>query len=381
MTGFCSLEEAVKRLRARLATQSEPGALVALRAPAIERIAWQRGRPAARALERSIGRAFLGAARQLVRAGDVAAHDPGSDCFAVAMVSAARGPGTPLDARSAQERMAAAVASSTGEHLEGGWSSIESLADLEDPSATVARALERGARERERYEFLAAVGHELRTPLTSIRGYIETVLDESVHEPVIDVRSTRVFLGSALREAQRMSRLVDGMLEFSLLDLSARGTDGQICDAGERVRCALDAIRPMAVERGARIFDLAETAGCVRIAPDALAHVLVNVLENAIKYGRERGGRIRVTAGRTGPYVVLAVDDDGPGIAASERCTIFGMRVRGSAAAGRGSGIGLAIARSIVERAGGDVAAARSPWGGARFTIRLRGAESEPAAS
>ena len=61
--------------------------------------------------------------------------------------------------------------------------------------------------------------------------------------------------------------------------------------------------------------------------------------------------------------------------------TIFGMRVRGSAAAGRGSGIGLAIVRSIVERAGGDVAAARSPWGGARFTIRLRGAESEPAAS
>ena len=79
--------------------------------------------------------------------------------------------------------------------------------------------------------------------------------------------------------------------------------------------------------------------------------------------------------------MVLAVDDDGPGIAASERCTIFGMRVRGSAAAGRGSGIGLAIARSIVERAGGDVAAARSPWGGARFTIRLRGAESEAAPS
>jgi len=380
VTGFRSFDETVHRLRTRLAGQSEPLALIALRAPAIQRVAWQRGRPAARALERSVGRAFLRAARHLLRADDVAAHDAGSDCFAVAMLAAARGWRGPVDARSAQERLGAAVASSTGERMEGGWSPIESPSDLRDTSAVIARALERGSRERERYQFLAAVGHELRTPLTSIRGYIETVLDEAAHEPGIDVRSTRVFLGSALREAQRMSRLVDGMLEFSLLDLSARGTAGQLCDAGECLRSALEAVAPLAAQCGARIVTAPVRDGPVRIAPDALAHVLVNVLENALKYGR-RGGRIRVTSKRDGPYVVLAIDDDGPGIADRERTAIFDMGVRGSTAAGHGTGIGLAIVRSIVERAGGDVAAARSPWGGARFTIRLRRAESGTAAS
>ncbi|MGR4064506.1 MAG: sensor histidine kinase [Vulcanimicrobiaceae bacterium] len=381
MNGFGSVDETVERLRRHLAARRSPFAIVVLRAPDIPIVAWQRGRPAARALERAVGRAFLSVARRHARAQDSVAHDAGSDCFLLAMLGAARVSTAPIDARAALERMSAAVASATGHTVEGGWSPIEAPADLPDAPSVVARALERGLRERERYQFLAAVGHELRTPLTSIRGYIETVLDEAVQEPAIDVNSARVFLGSALREAHRMSRLVDGMLEFSLLDLSARGSHGQICDASERVRGAMDALCPLATERKASISAAPSRPHLVRIAPDALAHVLVNVLENALKYGRPGGGNVWVGVKRRGAYVAVTIDDDGPGVAESERGTIFAMGVRGAAAIGSGSGIGLAVVRSIVDRAGGRVCVDRSPRGGARFVIHLRKAESGPPAS
>ncbi len=78
------------------------------------------------------------------------------------------------------------------------------------------RALLRGAQERERYAFFSALGHELRTPLSSIRGYLETLLDDDV-----DARTRRRFVRIAYNESLRLSRLVDGMFEISLLDLHA----------------------------------------------------------------------------------------------------------------------------------------------------------------
>ena len=106
-------------------------------------------------------------------------------------------------------------------------------------------------------------------------------------------------------------------------------------------------------------------------------HVLLNVIENAIKYAGP-GGRIVMTLERQDPFVQAIVDDDGPGVAPSERERIFEHRARGDASeATPGSGIGLAIVRAIVERAAGNVSVVDSPLGGARFIIRLPGVKAE----
>ena len=325
-------------------------AILAVRLPQFAEIAWQRGKAVARALERRTAAAFARSARRGLRGDDRLAHDSGSDIFAVAILGEPRESRAlaPLDARAALERILEAIGSATGLRAEAGWSLVRTpVARL---AAELDIALERGARERERYEFFAAVGHELRTPLTSIRGYLETLQDDGLDE------ATRArFLETARREALRLGRLVDGMLDFSMLDLSGENVAPASCDLGEQVAAACDALGPQARQRGIALERARASSVRVGLGPDSCTQALVNVLDNAVKYGRE-GGRIRIGWSVRLPYACIRVDDDGPGLGCASR---------------PGRGIGLTIVRTIVERAGGDVRASRSPLGGARFVLRL----------
>jgi|SRR5579862_1904488 len=222
----------------------------------------------------------------------------------------------------------------------------------------------RGVGDRERSEILATVSHELRTPLTSICGYIETLLDGE-----LDPTTTRRFLETARREAQRLGRFVEGMLEFSMLDLSTR-LRGDGCDVAEQIRATIDAAIPLAHERKVTIRARLPASAPARIDGDVCMHALLNLVENAIKHGKEEGV-VQISCVRVNPFIRVCVDDDGPGIATSEREAVFGLGARGRSVRRPGAGIGLAVVRAIADRAGGDVRARRSPLGGARFLLRL----------
>lgn len=224
--------------------------------------------------------------------------------------------------------------------------------------------VERRRRER-RQAFLATVGHELRTPLTSIRGYIETVLDGDE----LDAQTTRRFLETARREALRLGRLVEGMLEFSMLDLSASSREAR-CDLGEQVRATIDAVLPLARQRGVTIRATLLRSASVRIDGDACIHALLNVVENAVKHGKEAGS-VTIECVRDDSFLCVYVDDDGPGIAPEEAGAIFELGFRGGRASQPGNGIGLAVVKAIVTRAGGDVSVDASAFGGARFALRI----------
>jgi signal transduction histidine kinase len=99
--------------------------------------------------------------------------------------------------------------------------------------------------------------------------------------------------------------------------------------------------------------------------------LLINLLENATKYGND-GGRIGISLHADKDCIRIAVDDDGPGVGAAERSSVFALRVRGKESTARhGAGIGLAIVKLIAERAGGTAAVSDSPLGGARFEVVL----------
>jgi two-component system, OmpR family, phosphate regulon sensor histidine kinase PhoR len=211
---------------------------------------------------------------------------------------------------------------------------------------------------------LPALGHELRTPLASIRGYIETLLDGE-----IDPRTARRFLETARREALRLERLIDGMLERSAQDVT--GVKGFArCDVTEEICNTIEMIAPLAQPRGVTIRRRLPRRAIVRIDGDLFVHALANLLENAVKHGSERG-TIEVSCRRVKAWVEVAVEDDGAGVDPGVRETIFAIGVRGAAAAVRGSGIGLAVVRAIARRAGGDVRVGSSSLGGARFVLRL----------
>ncbi len=231
-------------------------------------------------------------------------------------------------------------------------------------SSSGPNGVERRRRER-RQAYLATVGHELRTPLTSIRGYIETVLDGDE----LDAKTTRRFLETARREALRLGRLVEGMLEFSMLDLSAFGREAS-CELGEQVRATIDAVLPLARQRRITIRARLLRSANVRIDGDACMHALLNVVENAVKHGRE-GGHVTIECMREGAFLYVYVDDDGPGVAPDERDAIFGLGFRGGHAQQPGNGIGLAVVKAILTRAGGEAFVDSSPQGGARFILRF----------
>jgi signal transduction histidine kinase len=210
---------------------------------------------------------------------------------------------------------------------------------------------------------LATIGHELRTPLTSIRGYIETLLEGEFDRP-----TERRFLETARREALRLGRLVDGMLEFSLLDLSTG--EHRACNVVEQIRATIDMLSPMAAARRVTIRTALPDAAHARVDGDACVHALANLIENAVKYGRECG-TVQVACARDGAFVAIDVEDDGCGIAPASRDSIFVLGVRGDAAGRSGSGIGLAVVKAIAERAGGDVRVEPSRLGGARFVLRF----------
>lgn len=361
-------------LERRLAALArEPRPVLVVRLPVLERTAWRRGLRAARALERAATAAFSTAVACVLRADDLTAHDAGSDLFVAALVAPTRDghPGaTPLDVRSALARIAAAMEAATQHDVRTGWTTYDRATDRDRIAAVLDRALARGAQERERYAFFSSLGHELRTPLSSIRGYLETLLDRDVEPP-----TRERFVRIAYNESLRLSRLVEGMFEISLLDLHAPVCEpaafGSVSAAFAAVR---DACEGEALARRVRLDIVDADAIAVTIDTDRLALVLVNLVGNAVKHGRI-GGLVRMSAEATQPrFARIAVDDDGPGVPAADRERIFALSERGATLAD-GAGIGLALVRLIVERAGGRVDVTDGPLGGARFAVSVPRAE------
>ncbi len=346
-----------------------PVPLLVVRLRDLERIAWREGRAAARAVERRSLRSFVETASRALRATDLLAHDADSEDFLAALISPTRTSGAiaaPTDCRATLARIASAMQPSGGMRVETGWTMLGPLGADERLQDAVESALERGARERERYAFFSTVGHELRTPLTSIRGYLETVLEDD-----LDPATARRFLEVARVEAMRLGRLVDDMFDISMLDLRSDSQSAESCALAPAIASAIGTVASSAASRGTVVTQ--GDCGPVQLAIgfDRLLQILINVLENAIKHGHD-GGRVHVsTALLDARYAEIRVEDDGPGIAAEERESVFSLATRGTSARGVGSGIGLAVVRLLVERIGGEVDLGESRLGGAQFRIRL----------
>ncbi len=211
---------------------------------------------------------------------------------------------------------------------------------------------------------VATVGHELRTPLTSIRGYLETLLDGDWDGP-----TTRRFLETARRETLRLSRLVEGMLDFSMLELSAAEACGR-CNVVEQIEATIEMVAPLAAARHVTVRTHLPEKAPACVDGDACVHALANLMENAVKHGSERG-TIDVRCECEEGFVQVAVEDDGIGVAPAQHESIFTMGVCSAIPGRAGRGIGLAVVKAIAERAGGDVRVEPSALGGARFVLRF----------
>lgn len=208
--------------------------------------------------------------------------------------------------------------------------------------------------DKMRTDFIANASHELRTPLASLTGFIETLLGPARR----DEANRERFLSIMLEQSRRMARLIDDLMSLSRLEMKAHVRPTGIADLAEVLPAVVDMLGPVAAGRQATVA-MENTLSAAPIAGDRdeLTQVFVNLVENAVKYGRD-GGRITLSLdeeigddGRAG--FRASVSDNGPGIAAEHLPRLTERFYRVDAARSReqrGTGLGLAIVKHIINR-------------------------------
>jgi signal transduction histidine kinase len=219
-------------------------------------------------------------------------------------------------------------------------------------------------------DFVANVSHDLKTPLAVIRMFAETLEMDRVP----DERRRREYYGVLTRESERLSRLIDNVLDFSRIESGRQRYDLVPGPLEPLIHEVLESFRHPLVQQGFALEVAVEPdLPDVPVDGDALKQALANLVDNAMKYSADRR-RIRVAARRDGAGVAVEVADEGIGIPVAERERIFEKfyRIGRSETQGRrGSGVGLALVKHIVEAHGGRVTVDGRPGEGSRFTLHL----------
>jgi signal transduction histidine kinase len=226
------------------------------------------------------------------------------------------------------------------------------------------------AREEERDRFVSMVAHELRTPLTGLAGYLELILGGQVRDPA----DQRDFLERSRQIVTGMTELVGDLLELSRIESAAVPLELGPFSPAEVVGRVADGLAPIALDRGVQL----ETTAPPRLRAGTgdrrrVEQVVTNLAANALKFAPS-GSTVEIAAWFEGPVGLLAVRDEGRGIAPDDRERIFDRfyRMTGHERIS-GTGLGLPIARELTRAMGGDLGVASVPGSGSSFILALPG--------
>jgi signal transduction histidine kinase len=207
-----------------------------------------------------------------------------------------------------------------------------------------------------RRQLVAWASHDLRTPLASMQAMLEAIED--------GVSTSEEYLPAMQAQVGRLSGLVDDLFELAMIDASALRLEYDEIRVGDLIAECVDGFAREAEKAGVRLStDVRAPEQLVYCAPDKIERVVMNLLTNALKHtpAEQIGGVLRVT-----------VDDDGHGLSAEESEHVFDHFFRGDAARSTpGAGLGLAIAKGLVEAHGGTITANNNATGGAAFSFTL----------
>ncbi len=259
-----------------------------------------------------------------------------------------------------------------GKGVEGDGAQLSDMQNPDPPQepAPVAgnsRPAPPGASER---AFVAEISHELRTPLTAIMGSLSVIRSGTVGDlpprmvPLVEM---------AQRNAERLLALVDDLVDAERIRSGRLDVARRLVDLGDIVRGAIDALQVPAGLAGVTVpLVPAEGPVPVRVDPRRLEQAVINILANAVKFSY-RGGRVEVTVDAADGMARVTVADQGPGIPEAHRAHVFDpfwTRDPGDGRNQSGSGLGLGIARALVEAHSGRISFTSRP-GDTRFRIEV----------
>jgi signal transduction histidine kinase len=291
-------------------------------------------------------------------------------------VASARRIAADLEALAAMARRLEAGDLSASARVDG-TAEVAMIAEtLNAATARLAEARERERRtERGRRNLIAWASHDLRTPLASLRALAEALADDLAP----DEATRRRYLASLATHVERLAALVDDLFELSAIQAGAVGVDLEPTSLPELAGEVLDRFEPEAAAAGVRLEARLAAGRPVPAGRDQLGRVLANLVVNGIRH-TPRGGRLLVAVEERGGTAVLRVRDGCGGIPEADLAQVFDQLWRGDPARStRGAGLGLAIARGLVEAHGGEIEVANVD-GGCEFTVRLPRDGAQPAA-
>lgn len=251
--------------------------------------------------------------------------------------------------------------------------------ELEQATAELREANEQLQElDRLKDDFVSTVTHELRTPLTSIRAFSEILVDN----PDLDTEERQRFLLPIVEETERLTRLINQVLDLAKLESGAAEWHIEPVDVRAVVESSVSATGQLFRDRNVTLdLDFPQTVPPVAADPDRVAQVMVNLLGNAVKFADPEQGRVRVGVSVLDGEVQVDVEDNGTGIPEEDRAIIFDkFRQGGDTHRDRpaGTGLGLPISREIIDHLGGRMWAADGPGSGATlcFTLPVAGTDT-----
>jgi two-component system sensor histidine kinase KdpD len=254
-------------------------------------------------------------------------------------------------------------------HLLEAFASQTALALERTQLAEVAKQAEIDVQaERTRNALLSAVSHDLRTPLATIQGAVSGVLEQGTR---LTLEQQRDLLQTAHDEAEHLNRLVHNLLDLTRAESAGLKLRNEWQSLEEIVGAALTRLEHRLRGRPVNV-DIPADLPLLFVDELLIEQVLLNLVENADRYSPP-GVEITIRAHAVSGGITVEVSDAGPGFAPGEEHHVFEKFYRGSAAKGRGAGIGLTICAAIIQAHGGKIEVANRPEGGAivRFTLPL----------
>ncbi|UUZ78398.1 HAMP domain-containing histidine kinase [Polaromonas sp. P1(28)-13] len=217
---------------------------------------------------------------------------------------------------------------------------------------------------------MSLVTHELRTPLTSIRALSELMADDAD----MPVEQRQQFLGIIVAETERLSRLVNQVLDMAKIESGHAEWRNADVDMDQLLAQAVQTTTEMFRQRGAAVhLSQPHQAAVIRADPDRLMQVVLNLLSNAAKFVPAEAGRVDVTLSTDADGLTVAVQDNGPGVPLDQQAMIFEKFRQGGDSNHRpqGTGLGLPISRQIIGHFGGRMWIEPGQGTGARFVFHL----------
>ena len=220
-----------------------------------------------------------------------------------------------------------------------------------------------------RTEFVSNVTHELKTPLTSIKGFVETLRSGAVNDPETIGR----FLEIIDIEAERLTMLINDILQLSEIENNVSDTNLSLCDMTDIIQEVISILRVSAEKKGITVSMEASPGIKIHANRDRIKQMLINLADNAIKYNKENG-TIKIRASKNDGILIVSVEDTGIGIDPIHYSRVFERFYRVDKGRSRnmgGTGLGLSIVKHIVNLYNGDISITSKPGKGTIFTVHL----------